>query len=296
MPKKLNPDFLRTRVLADLLAQAKRKNLDPLPKTTIPLRKALLQLDYADDQDYIGAGPGNPTTFSRFIVGGPQVVAQQRVQQRVAPQVVAQQLVQQRVVPQVVAQQRVQQRVGPQVVAQQRVQQRVGPQVVAQQRVAPQAVAQQRVQQRVVPQVVAQQRVQQVVARPAGGRKPKWLTKAFFRNKSPQDLREQCKRLNIVAKTKAEMVDALYNYAEYMNGEQFGGAKVAQAVVQQGGGAKVSQVVAQQGGAKVAQAIVQQGGAAVRKQQEQQPKQAASQQQARQKQEIIDKIRKCIND
>ena len=281
MPKKLNPDFLRTRVLADLLAQAKRKNLDPLPKTTIPLRKALLQLDYADDQDYIGAGPGNPTTFSRFIVGGPQVVAQQRVQQRVAPQVVAQQLVQQRVVPQVVAQQRVQQR--------------VGPQVVAQQRVAPQAVAQQRVQQRVVPQVVAQQRVQQVVARPAGGRKPKWLTKAFFRNKSPQDLREQCKRLNIVAKTKAEMVDALYNYAEYMNGEQFGGAKVAQAAVQQGGGAKVSQVVAQQGGAKVAQAIVQQGGAAVRKQQ-QQPKQAASQQQARQKQEIIDKIRKCIND
>ena len=258
MPKKLNPDFLRTRVLADLLAQAKRKNLDPLPKTTIPLRKALLQLDYADDQDYIGAGPGNPTTFSRFIVGGPQVVAQQRVQQRVAPQVVAQQLVQQRVVPQVVAQQRVQQRVGP--------------------------------------QVVAQQRVQQVVARPAGGRKPKWLTKAFFRNKSPQDLREQCKRLNIVAKTKAEMVDALYNYAEYMNGEQFGGAKVAQAAVQQGGGAKVSQVVAQQGGAKVAQAIVQQGGAAVRKQQEQQPKQAASQQQARQKQEIIDKIRKCIND
>ena len=292
MPKKLNPDFLRTRVLADLLAQAKRKNLDPLPKTTIPLRKALLQLDYADDQDYIGAGPGNPTTFSRFIVGGPQVVAQQRVQQRVAPQVVAQQRVQQRVVPQVVAQQRV----VPQVAAQQRVQQRVVPQVVAQQRVVPQVVAQQRVQQRVVPQVIAQQRVQQVVARPAGGRKPKWLTKAFFRNKSPQDLREQCKRLNIVAKTKAEMVDALYNYAEYMNGEQFGGAKVAQAAVQQGGGAKVSQVVAQQGGAKVAQDIVQQGGAAVRKQQQQQPKQAASQQQARQKQEIIDKIRKCIND
>jgi len=124
MPKKLNPEFLRTRILADLLAQAKRKNINPLPKTTIPLRKALLQLDYADDQDYIGAGPGNPTTFSRFIVGGPQQVVgqpvvQQRKQQVVVPKV-GQQVVQQRkqqvVVPKVVqqvVQQRKQQVVAP---------------------------------------------------------------------------------------------------------------------------------------------------------------------------------------
>jgi len=244
MPRKLNPEFLRTRILADLLAQAKRKNINPLPKTTIPLRKALLQLDYADDQDYIGSGPGNPTTFSRFIVGGPQQVVQQRKQQVVLPKVGQQ------------------------------------PGQIVAVPARGQQVAQQRVQQ---------QRKQQVVA--PVGRKPKWLTKAFFRNKSPQELREQCKRLNIVAKTKAEMVDALFNYTEYKNGQQFGGVKVAQAV-------------AQQGGAKVAQAVVQQKGVA---KQIQQPKQAQqpkvpqqpkvrSQEQARSQAEIIATIRKCLNE
>jgi len=266
MPRKLNPEFLRTRILADLLAQAKRKNINPLPKTTIPLRKALLQLDYADDQDYIGSGPGNPTTFSRFIVGGPQQVVQQRKQQVVLPKV-GQQPGQIVAVP-----------ARGQQVAQQRVQQQHKQQVVLPK------VGQQRVQQR-----VQQQRKQQVVA--PVGRKPKWLTKAFFRNKSPQELREQCKRLNIVAKTKAEMVDALFNYTEYKNGQQFGGVKVAQAV-------------AQQGGAKVAQAVVQQKGVA---KQIQQPKQAQqpkvpqqpkvrSQEQARSQAEIIATIRKCLNE
>jgi hypothetical protein len=284
MPRKLNPEFLRTRILADLLAQAKRKNINPLPKTTIPLRKALLQLDYADDQDYIGAGPGNPTTFSRFIVGGPQQVVQQRKQQVVLPKV-GQQHKQQVVLP----------KVGQQIVQQQHKQQhkqqvvlpKVGQQIVQQQH------KQQHKQQVVLPKVgqqrVQQQRKQQVVA--PVGRKPKWLTKAFFRNKSPQELREQCKRLNIVAKTKAEMVDALFNYTEYKNGQQFGGAKVAQAVVQQGG-------------AKVAQAVVQQKGVA---KQIQQPKQAQqpkvpqqpkvrSQEQARSQAEIIATIRKCLNE
>lgn len=238
MPKKLNPEFLRTRILADLLAQAKRKNINPLPKTTIPLRKALLQLDYADDQDYIGSGPGNPTTFSRFIVGGPQQVVgqpvvQQRKQQVVVPKV-GQQVVQQR---------------GQMVPMPDRVQQ------------------------------VVQQRGQQVVA--PEGRKPKWLTKAFFRNKSPQELREQCKRLNIVAKTKAEMVDALFNYTEYKNGQQFGGAKVAQAVVQ----AKQIQQPK----------LPQQPKQAQQPKVPQQPK-VRTQEQARSQADIIATIRKCLNE
>jgi len=242
MPRKLNPEFLRTRILADLLAQAKRKNINPLPKTTIPLRKALLQLDYADDQDYIGAGPGNPTTFSRFIVGGPQQVAQQQV-----------------VLP------------------------KVGQQ-------PGQVVAVPARGQQVAQQIVQQQRKQQVVG--PVGRKPKWLTKAFFRNKSPQELREQCKRLNIVAKTKAEMVDALFNYTEYKNGQQFGGAKVVQAVVQQGG-AKVAQAVVQQGGGVAKQ--IQQPKQVQQPKVPQQPK-VRSQEQARSQAEIIATIRKCLNE
>ncbi len=270
MPRKLNPEFLRTRILADLLAQAKRKNINPLPKTTIPLRKALLQLDYADDQDYIGSGAGNPTTFSRFIVGGPQQVAGQQVAQQRKQQVVAPKVGQQ------VAQQRKQQVVVPKV-DQQRKQQVVVPKV-----------DQQRKQQVVIPKVG-----QQVVA--PVGRKPKWLTKAFFRNKSPQELREQCKRLNIVAKTKAEMVDALFNYAEYKNGQQFGGAwgAVAQAVVQQGG-AKVAQAVVQ---AKQIQQpkLPQQPKQAQQPKVPQQPK-VRSQEQARSQAEIIATIRKCLNE
>jgi hypothetical protein len=295
MPRKLNPEFLRTRILADLLAQAKRKNINPLPKTTIPLRKALLQLDYADDQDYIGAGPGNPTTFSRFIVGGPQQVAQQQV---VLPkvgqqpgQVVAVPARGQQVAQQIVQQQRKQQvvlpKVGQQIVQQQRKQQVVLPKVGQQ-------VAQQRKQQVVLPkvgqQIVQQQRKQQVVG--PVGRKPKWLTKAFFRNKSPQELREQCKRLNIVAKTKAEMVDALFNYTEYKNGQQFGGAKVVQAVVQQGG-AKVAQAVVQQGGGVAKQ--IQQPKQVQQPKVPQQPK-VRSQEQARSQAEIIATIRKCLNE
>ena len=283
MPRKLNPEFLRTRILADLLAQAKRKNINPLPKTTIPLRKALLQLDYADDQDYIGSGAGNPTTFSRFIVGGPQQVVGQPVVQQRKQQVVAPKVGQQ------VAQQRKQQVVVPKV-DQQRKQQVVVPKV-----------DQQRKQQVVVPKV-DQQRKQQVVIPKVGqqvvapvGRKPKWLTKAFFRNKSPQELREQCKRLNIVAKTKAEMVDALFNYAEYKNGQQFGGAwgAVAQAVVQQGG-AKVAQAVVQ---AKQIQQpkLPQQPKQAQQPKVPQQPK-VRSQEQARSQAEIIATIRKCLNE
>ena len=260
MPRKLNPEFLRTRILADLLAQAKRKNINPLPKTTIPLRKALLQLDYADDQDYIGAGPGNPTTFSRFIVGGPQQVAQQQV---VLPKVGQQP-------GQVVAVPARGQQVAQQIVQQQRKQQVVLPKVGQ--------------------QIVQQQRKQQVVG--PVGRKPKWLTKAFFRNKSPQELREQCKRLNIVAKTKAEMVDALFNYTEYKNGQQFGGAKVVQAVVQQGG-AKVAQAVVQQGGGVAKQ--IQQPKQVQQPKVPQQPK-VRSQEQARSQAEIIATIRKCLNE